>query len=77
VAEAVCFAVPDVKYGEIVQAVVVLNGEADEAEIRAFCRERIAEFKVPERIYITDSLPRTATGKIQRRHVSAAFAPQD
>jgi acyl-CoA synthetase (AMP-forming)/AMP-acid ligase II len=77
VAEAVCFAVPDVKYGEIVQAAVVLSGDADEAAIQAFCRERMADFKVPERIYIADSLPRTATGKIQRRHVSAAFAPQD
>jgi acyl-CoA synthetase (AMP-forming)/AMP-acid ligase II len=77
VAEAVCFAVPDVKYGEIVQAAVVLSGDADEAAIQAFCRERMAAFKVPERIYIADSLPRTATGKIQRRHVSAAFAPQD
>ena len=76
VAEAVCFAVPDVKYGEIVQAAVVLSGDADEAAIQAFCRERMAAFKVPERIYIADSLPRTATGKIQRRHVSAAFAPR-
>ena len=77
VAEAVCFAVPDVKYGEIVQAVVVLSGDADEAAIQSFCRERMADFKVPERIYITDTLPRTATGKIQRRNVSATFAPQD
>ncbi|MEE8364009.1 MAG: AMP-dependent synthetase, partial [Dehalococcoidia bacterium] len=77
VAEAVCFAVPDVKYGEVVQAAVVLSGDADEAAIQAFCREHLAEFKVPERIYIADSLPRTATGKIQRRHVSAAFAPQE
>jgi acyl-CoA synthetase (AMP-forming)/AMP-acid ligase II len=66
-----------VKYGEIVQAAVVLSANADEAAIQAFCRERMADFKVPERIYIADSLPRTATGKIQRRHVSAAFAPQD
>ncbi len=77
VAEAVCFAVPDVKYGEVVQAAVVLSSDADEAAIQAFCREHLAEFKVPERIYIADSLPRTATGKIQRRHVSAAFAPQE
>ena len=77
VAEAVCFAVPDVKYGEVVQAAVVLSGDADEAAIQAFCREHLADFKVPERIYIADSLPRTATGKIQRRHVSAAFAPQE
>lgn len=74
VAEAVCFAVPDEKYGEVVHAAVVLNGDADEASIRQFCGEHLAEFKVPDVVYIADSLPRTATGKIQRRHVSAAFA---
>jgi acyl-CoA synthetase (AMP-forming)/AMP-acid ligase II len=74
VAEAVCFAVPDVKYGEVVQAAVVLDGAADAESIRAFCRQRLADFKVPDVIYITDSLPRTATGKIQRRHVATAFA---
>jgi len=77
VAEAVCFAVADVKYGEVVQAAVVLSGDAGESDIQGFLRDQLADFKVPERIYIADSLPRTATGKIQRRHVSAAFAPQD
>jgi len=33
----------------------------------------MAAFKVPERIYFADTLPRTATGKIQRRHVATAF----
>jgi acyl-CoA synthetase (AMP-forming)/AMP-acid ligase II len=74
VAEAVSFGVPDQKYGECVQAAVVLKGEADEAALRAFCAEHLAKFKVPDRIYVTEKLPRTATGKIQRRHVSAAFA---
>ncbi|MBN4074237.1 AMP-binding protein [bacterium AH-315-D21] len=74
VAEAVCFAVPDEKYGEVVHAAVVLKGEADQESIRAFCREQMAEFKVPDVVYIADSLPRTATGKIQRRHMVAAFA---
>ena len=74
VAEAVSFGVPDELYGEIVQAAVVLNGEADSDAIRSHCREHLAEFKVPAVVYITDSLPRTATGKIQRRHVASAFA---
>ena len=76
VAEAVSFAVPDEKYGECVHAAVVLKGEADQDAIRAFCREHLATFKVPDVVHIADSLPRTATGKIQRRHVSAAFVPQ-
>jgi acyl-CoA synthetase (AMP-forming)/AMP-acid ligase II len=73
VAEAVCFGVPDEKYGEVVQAAVVLDGDADQEAIRSFCGERLAAFKVPDTVYIADSLPRTATGKIQRRHVATAF----
>ena len=73
VAEAVCFAVPDEKYGEVVHAAVVLSGETDQAEIRSFCREQLADFKVPDVVYISDALPRTATGKIQRRHMVTAF----
>ena len=74
VAEAVCFAVPDEKYGEVVHAAVVLKGDADEEAIREYCREQMAGFKLPDVVYIADSLPRTATGKIQRRHMVAAFA---
>lgn len=73
VAEAVCFAAPDEKYGECVQAAVVLSGDCGQQEIQDFCRERLAGFKVPDVIYFADELPRTATGKIQRRHVSATF----
>lgn len=73
VSEAVCFAAPDEKYGEVVHAAVVLGDASEAAEIQAFCREHLAAFKVPEQIYIADSLPRTATGKIQRRHVATAF----
>jgi acyl-CoA synthetase (AMP-forming)/AMP-acid ligase II len=71
--EAVCFAAPDEKYGEVVHAAVVLGGETTAEEIMAHCRTQMAEFKVPEVIYFAESLPRTATGKIQRRHVATAF----
>ena len=74
VAEAVCFGVADEKYGECVQAAVVLDGQCDSEDIITHCRDRLAGFKVPDHIYVADSLPRTATGKIQRRHVAAAFA---
>jgi acyl-CoA synthetase (AMP-forming)/AMP-acid ligase II len=73
VAEAVSFAAPDAKYGEEVQAAVVLKGKATPGEIQAFCRQRLADFKVPKVIHITEAVPRTATGKIQRRHVAAHF----
>ena len=77
VAEAVCFAVPDEKYGEVVQAAVVLNGDTDQESIQNYCREQLADFKVPDVVYITDALPRTATGKIQRRHMVSAFVNTD
>jgi oxalate---CoA ligase len=73
VAEAVSFAVPDPKYGEEVHGAVVLKGNAVAEDIVAFCRDRLADFKVPKKIHIADALPRTATGKIQRRHVAAHF----
>lgn len=74
VSEAVSFAVSDIKYGEAVQAAVVLSGDSNEDAIRSFCSNQLAEFKIPDRIYIVEELPRTATGKIQRRHVAAKFA---
>jgi acyl-CoA synthetase (AMP-forming)/AMP-acid ligase II len=73
VAEAVSFAAPDAKYGEEVHAAVVLKATATPAEIQAHCLKRLADFKVPKVIHITQSVPRTATGKIQRRHVAAHF----
>ena len=75
VAEAVCFGVPHKMWGEEVAAAVTLEGEATEAELLAFCKEHLAEFKRPKQIHITDVIPRTATGKIQRRIVAQAFVP--
>jgi acyl-CoA synthetase (AMP-forming)/AMP-acid ligase II len=74
VAEAVCFGVPDAKYGEEVAAAVVLRGEANEADLVKYCRDRLAAFKVPKSIYLVTQIPRTATGKIQRRNVATAVA---
>ena len=71
VAQALCFGVPDEKYGEEVHAAVVLRGEASESELIEFCQDRLAEFKTPRKIHIPKSLPRTTTGKAQR-HLMAA-----
>jgi len=74
IAEAVCFGVPHPAWGEEVAAAVVLKDAVNETDIMAFCKERLAEFKRPKKIYITDTIPRTATGKIQRGAVAKAFA---
>jgi acyl-CoA synthetase (AMP-forming)/AMP-acid ligase II len=71
VTDAVCYALPDELYGEEVGAAVVVGGEADEGALRTHCRERLAPFKVPKTIRIVAQIPRTATGKLQRRRVAA------
>ncbi len=74
VQDAVCFGVADDKYGERVGAAVTLSGDADEAALVAFCREHLAAFKVPESIHVLAEIPRTATGKVQRRRVGEFVA---
>ncbi|MEE9285850.1 MAG: AMP-binding protein, partial [Dehalococcoidia bacterium] len=76
VAEAVSFGVPDAKYGEEIHAAVVLRGPATPEEIQRHCLAHLADFKAPKVVHIVDALPRTATGKVQRREVAAAFAPR-
>jgi len=73
VAEAVCFGVPHPTWGEEVAAAVVLREATSESDLMAFCKERLADFKRPKQIHITETIPRTATGKIQRRLVAQAF----
>ena len=74
VAEAVAFGVPHATWGEEVAAAVVLREPQNESAILAFCRERLADFKCPKKVYIVETIPRTATGKIQRGAVAKAMA---
>lgn len=64
---------PDGMRGEVVVAFVELNEGAafDEAELRSWCRDRLAQFKVPREIKAIDELPRNPTGKIMRRKLKA------
>ena len=48
--------------------------EVSENEIQEFCSKSLASFKVPEKIHFAEKLPRTATGKIQRRNVAKFFS---
>jgi acyl-CoA synthetase (AMP-forming)/AMP-acid ligase II len=73
VKEAVSFGVPHATWGEEVGAAVVLNEPVTERELLAFCRERLADFKVPRHLHIVDAIPKTPTGKIQRRFVAEQF----
>jgi oxalate---CoA ligase len=70
VMDAVAFGIESEKYGEEVGAAVSLRGEAEPAALQDHCRERLAAFKVPVRIYVLPEIPRTATGKLQRRRIA-------
>jgi acyl-CoA synthetase (AMP-forming)/AMP-acid ligase II len=75
VAEAVTFSMPHEKYGEVVAAAVVLKeGETlDDEELKGFLADKLSSFKIPTKVFFDDKLPKTATGKIQRRIVAAHF----
>ncbi len=68
VAQVQVFGVPDARYGEEVAAWIVLKpGESATAdEIRDFCRDRIAHYKVPRHVRFVAELPMTVTGKAQK-----------
>ena len=68
IAQAQVFGIPDDKYGELVCAwVIPAQGVTlDPETVRAYCKERIAHFKVPTHIRIKDDLPMTVTGKPQK-----------
>lgn len=68
VAEVAVIGVPDEKWGETIKALVVLGDGArtDEAELIAYCKERMARYKAPTTVEFRDAIPRTATGKIQK-----------
>src|SRR2546430_1264477 len=74
VAEAVSFGIAHRVYGEEVAAAVVLKAAATQTALIAHCRSSLSDYKCPTKIYIIESIPRTATGKIQRRNVAAAIA---
>lgn len=74
VSEAVCFSMPDKIYGEEVAAAVVLSSEETEKALIAHCKSLLADYKCPKVIHIVEAIPRTATGKIQRRNVAAEMA---
>jgi O-succinylbenzoic acid--CoA ligase len=71
VADAGVHARTDPQWGEAVVATVVLRDgrRADERELRAYCSDRLAGFKVPKAISFAEALPRTASGKLLRRRL--------
>ncbi|MFI1438467.1 AMP-binding protein [Streptomyces fructofermentans] len=78
VREVAVIGIPDAKWGELVTALVVADGSGVTAEeLIAHCRTRLAGFKTPKRVDFVESLPRTATGKLQKFKLRETFRSDD
>jgi acyl-CoA synthetase (AMP-forming)/AMP-acid ligase II len=71
VAEVAVVPAPDELLGQTIRAVVVLQPGApqDEMHVKAWCRERLAAYKVPKFVEFSAGLPRTVSGKIRRQEL--------
>jgi fatty-acyl-CoA synthase len=74
VMEVAVIGVPDARWGEVARAFVVPKPGArvTEDELAAHCAERLARYKIPKSFHVTDQLPRTGSGKVQKHRLRAA-----
>ena len=78
VEEVAVIGLPDVEWGQRVAAVIVPRAgvPVDEAELSAFCRQRLASFKKPEVFHFVDALPKNQMGKVLKKDLRAQLAGQ-
>jgi malonyl-CoA/methylmalonyl-CoA synthetase len=78
VAESAVIGVADADFGEAVVAVIIANDNTPTAdEVIAHCRAQLANFKVPKRVEVIDTLPRNAMGKVQKNVLRERFTVTD
>jgi long-chain acyl-CoA synthetase len=71
VLDAVVFGVPDAEMGERLVGLVVVAGAVDAVDLLAYCRDRIAHYKVPRELRVVDEIPRSLMGKVDKKALAA------
>jgi acyl-CoA synthetase (AMP-forming)/AMP-acid ligase II len=76
IAELTVIGLPDPMWGQAVTAVVVPNAGCDLSleDVKAFCRDKIAGYKIPKAIQLVDRIPKNETGKVIKRELRDRFA---
>jgi fatty-acyl-CoA synthase len=74
VRDAAVVGIDDERWGEVGAAYVVLDEPVAEDELIAFCRERLARFKVPKSVHVVDELPRNSMGKVVKSALGQVHA---
>ena len=79
VREVAVVGVPHPKWGEVPKAFVVTGRDVSAEELRGWCRQHLATYKIPQEIVFVSELPRNATGKVLKKNLrvgdSQAIAP--
>ena len=76
VSEVAVIGIPDPKWQEVGLAIVVVKegSTLSEQEVLDFCKEKLARFKIPKSVVFTESLPRTAAGKVLKRELREQYS---
>ncbi|MFD2357677.1 hypothetical protein ACFSTC_62965 [Nonomuraea ferruginea] len=78
VRDAAVAGVPDRRLGEVPCAwIVPVDGEVDEGQLTAWCREHLAPYKVPVSFVAVDAMPRNDVGKVLRRQLRTSAPPKE
>jgi acyl-CoA synthetase (AMP-forming)/AMP-acid ligase II len=77
--EVAVIGLPDERWGEVVTAVVVPRSdqELDQDALIAHARERLAGYKLPRRVLVSEELPKTATGKVLKRELREQYSDEE
>lgn len=73
VIESAVVGIPSQRMGEEVKAFVVAREPVEDEELKAFCRDALANYKTPSEIEFVDALPRNAVGKIDKKELRKRY----